>query len=176
MVGVDYAAEGLDLARGIWDGILQSPSPEADGTDEEVAASKRPIDFQILDILSLADPAASLPEWLSPEGVGDGGFDVVLDKGTFDAVSLSEAQDPVTGRKRGVDVYAAAAKRLMKRPGGRMVVTSCNWTEEEVRRWFEDGREEVEGTLVYEGRIEYRKFRFGGGEGSSVCTVVFLKI
>ena len=94
----------------------------------------------------------------------EGEFDLVLDKGTFDAVSLSGEVDG-EGRKI-CEGYRARVEVLMK-PGGRFLVTSCNWTEEELRSWFE-GEE-----LVYAGRIAYPKFSFGGKTGQSISSVCF---
>lgn len=97
------------------------------------------------------------PQWI-------GGWDVVLDKGTFDAVSLSEEMNG-EGR-RVVEGYREKVERLVRR-GGLLVVTSCNWTERELRGWFEGGNLEVKG------RVEYPVFKFGGVEGQSVCTICF---
>lgn len=138
MVGVDYSAEAVQLARKI-------------GEAEE----QESVTFEEWNILT-QDPG----EWM-PEA---GGFDVVLDKGTFDAISLSEEVDEA-GR-RVCEGYRERVEKLVRR-GGRMLVTSCNWTEEEVKVWFGGGQLEVEGT------VRYPSFRFGGKEGSKICTVCF---
>jgi hypothetical protein len=66
-------------------------------------------------------------------------WDLVLDKGTFDALCLS--QEPVTekgGRLPSV-VYPEQVARLVKE-GGYFLITSCNFTQEEVvRRWTVEG-------------------------------------
>ncbi|KAF1967141.1 S-adenosyl-L-methionine-dependent methyltransferase [Bimuria novae-zelandiae CBS 107.79] len=141
MVGVDYAAPSVELAGSI-----------RDTKGEEY----KDIKFYEFDILSSSDSAA--PEWLGE------GFDVVLDKGTFDAISLSEEKD-AQGR-RIAEGYREKVEGLVKK-GGRFLITSCNWTEEEVRGWFEGGE------MVFEGRAEYPSFTFGGKTGSSVCTLCF---
>ncbi len=64
------------------------------------------------------------------------GFDVVLDKGTFDAISLSSTRD-AAGR-RLCESYASRVVPFMKSGIGILVVTSCNWTEEELVCWFTD--------------------------------------
>lgn len=105
-----------------------------------------------------------------------GGFDIVHDKGTFDAVSLSSETD--SAGKRVCERYPAIAKGLVRK-GGFLVVTSCNWTEEELVRWFVkdgdgDGDGDRDGLRVW-GRVEYPRFRFGGREGQGVCTVCFVR-
>lgn len=152
MLGVDYSGAGVAFARAV---AREKQKQEDVGMGE--------VEFRRWDVLG-------------EEGLGEeGGWDVVLDKGTFDAVGLMGVQG-VEGR------YVERVRGLVRR-GGRVVVTSCNWTEGEVRAWFEDGggggaeeeKEEGKGELVFEGRVEYPKFRFGGAEGQSVCSVCFRK-
>ncbi|KAJ4304805.1 Protein-lysine N-methyltransferase efm4 [Kalmusia sp. IMI 367209] len=140
MVGVDYSAQSVQLA-----GEIRA----AKGADYE------DIGFYEWDILSAAPGA-----WLGE------GFDVVLDKGTFDAICLSQDMD-AQGRRIS-EGYREKVEKLVKR-GGRFLITSCNWTAEELRGWFE-----VEGgELAFEGRAEYPSFTFGGKTGTSVCTLCF---
>lgn len=136
MLGVDYSVGSVELARRI--------AREKNGVVGNV-------EFRVWDIMG-EDP------W---EG---GEFDVVLDKGTFDAVSLSAEED---GRGRRVcEGYRARVEQLVKR-GGVLLVTSCNWTEEELRGWFEGGE------LGFEGRVGYPRFSFGGQTGQSISSVCF---
>ncbi|KAL1849120.1 hypothetical protein VTK73DRAFT_9966 [Phialemonium thermophilum] len=106
------------------------------------------------------------------------GWDVVLDKGTFDAVSLSDERDPSTGC-RVFEGYGARVLSLLRR-GGVFLVTSCNWTEEELRAWFEagsSGEEDGGGSkLVQVGRVQYPSFSFGGVKGQTISTVCFQKV
>ena len=184
MVGVDYATESVELANRLWKEITTGIGPEDEGkcdgdegtdgdeNDEEEqegetnreprpSASTAPIEFYTHNILSpLPSPC---PTWL-PEG----GFDVVLDKGTFDAISLSEETD-AKGRRICGD-YAGAIKELVKR-GGMLLITSCNWTEDELQKWIvQEG--EKDGFEVC-GRVPYPRFKFGGVEGQSVVGVAF---
>ncbi len=130
---------------------------------------------------------------------------MVTDKGTFDAVGLS--QDAAANRK----FYITAVSLLLK-PGGLLVITSCNTTREELTAEFccrrgctprnvdaqnsgvaSDHREgrslngveglSESGASAGGGRFEYVDhvrtypvFRFGGIEGSRVCTVAFRRI
>jgi hypothetical protein len=150
--------------------------------------------WDILGPTSLSDSGEHLlVDWFPSDR---GGFDIVLDKGTFDAVSLSaeevteDEEDGMastsggmqergsrTVRRRVCEWYPMVARKLV-RNGGFLVVTSCNWTEGELVRWFtghEDGASDDGDGLVVWDRIDYPKFRFGGGEGQGVCTVCFRK-
>ena len=143
MLGVDYSDASVQLCRRRM-AALQDEIPEI----KEIA-------FQEWDILH----SAPRQEW-------SGGWDVVLDKGTFDAISLSDEVDEA-GR-RICEGYKEKVERLVKY-GGCFVVTSCNWTEEELKGWFEGGNLEVAG------RVEYPVFKFGGKTGQSISTVCFKK-
>lgn len=179
MVGVDYSAVSVELARRLT--AAGSPSGSGDGG----------IRFVQLDILDRRNDAILPPLSSSrageERGTTDGerldwfpydrhGFDLVHDKGTFDAVSLSAETEPVDGGDEGNAAtricvrYPIVAARLV-RPGGFLLVSSCNWTEDELIRWFvpPDGST----SLQVWGRIEYPRFRFGGSEGQGVCSVCF---
>jgi SAM-dependent methyltransferase len=140
MLGVDYSGNSVELARSI-----------AARKGEEYQDVK----FEEWDLLAQSPGA-----WLGE------GFDVVLDKGTFDAICLSQETD-AQGR-RICEGYREKVEVLVKK-GGRFLITSCNWTEDELKGWF-DG----EGSsLVYEDKVKYPSFTFGGQTGSSVVTLCF---
>ena len=129
MLGVDYSEKSVDLARKI---VIK----------KEMA---RDIEFQAMDILD------------NEMNIGE--FEVVLDKGTFDAICLS-------GRSGVEALYRDRVQRLVK-PGGLLLLTSCNWTEEEVRQWIEGGN------FTFYGRIKYPVFRFGGQIGQTITSTCF---
>ena len=178
MVGVDYSPESVDLARSIWkektgddrdavDSANDSISDEEDWSDcASPSTSKEHIGFHTYDIISSLSPS-SRPSWLPLEG-----FDVVLDKGTFDAISLSAEVDKQG--QRLCENYATAVKPLVKR-GGMLLITSCNWTEKELNEWIvgNDGRTREEDGFEICGRVSYPRFKFGGVEGQSVVGVAF---
>jgi SAM-dependent methyltransferase len=142
MLGVDYSERSVEFAA-------------------RIAADKsgRQVEFKWWDIMT-ASPVPIL------DGPNDEGWDVVLDKGTFDAISLSEQKDEQGGRIcEGYKERVAPLVRL----GGVFLVTSCNWTEEELVDWFKGGELEVLE------RIRYRSFSFGGKKGQSVSSVCFRK-
>jgi hypothetical protein len=97
------------------------------------------------------------------------GFDIVLDKGTFDAISLSD-ETTASANTHICHQYPVIASKLV-RPGGYLIVTSCNWTEDELVHWFTTASKTSE--LAVWHRLEYPRFRFGGMEGQGVCTVCF---
>ncbi|KAA8912705.1 S-adenosyl-L-methionine-dependent methyltransferase [Sphaerosporella brunnea] len=147
MVGVDYSPASIELCRKI---------AGSRGLDEGGGGGN--VCWKVCDVIR--DDLEAM-EW-----VPEGGFEVVLDKGTFDAISLSE--ETLDDGRRVVDGYAPNVAGVVKK-GGWLVVTSCNWTEEELRR-------RIEGAgvgLAFYGRVSYPSFTFGGRKGSAVCTVAF---
>ena len=159
MVGVDYSSGSVELARQLQRLRLHSAYHHHFGHEED---QEEDIRFEEWDILS---PKNALDDYVHLDWFPyrKGGFDLVLDKGTFDAVSLS-------GQKGVCERYPCIAGKLVRK-GGFLIVTSCNWTEEELVRWFTTTTDEM---LVW-GRIAYPSFTFGGRQGQGVCTVCFQK-
>lgn len=161
MVGVDYSQGSIDLSRRLWTKYIEQQE-EADD-----AHQLGEIIFARFDIMQ--DDPSSQSWW-----PGDG-FDLVVDKGTFDAVSLSDEMTTVRGKEvRICEAYPAKAARMVK-PGGYLLITSCNWTEEEVVRWFTQGAD-ADGVLQVYGRVRYPVYEYSGAKGSSVASVCFRKI
>ena len=145
MMGVDYSEKSVEFAKRL--------ATQKGLREEEV-------EFKTWDILT-SSPSQIL------QGDQANGWDVVLDKGTFDAICLSEEVD--SEGKRVCEGYKSKVLGLV-REGGLFLCTSCNWTPAELRGWFEgDGFEIV-------GEIEYRRFTFGGVEGQSIGSVCFRRI
>lgn len=182
MLGVDYSQPSVDLARRLWRQYQASDQDAGVGADADSEA----ISFETLDLIHDDPTSGSAPQpWWPSEA---GGFDLVLDKGTFDAISLSSStvRGPVGvagGERRVCEVYPAKVARMV-RPGGFLLVTSCNWTEEEVVRWFTVG-EGLDGgdggggggvCLKVYGRIKYPVFVFGGQKGQGVASVCFRRV
>ena len=67
------------------------------------------------------------------------------------------------------ETYGSKVEPLMK-IGAFLVITSCNWTEEELRKWFESPR------LAYHDTIRFPSFTFGGVKGQTVSSVCFRRI
>lgn len=150
MLGTDYSSKSIEFARQVAENKKLGPGMEGE------------VKFVEYDILNS-------PIELLLNGEQEKGWDVVLDKGTFDAISLSDEKD-AQGR-RVVEGYKERVVPLIRK-GGRLLVTSCNWTEEELKGWFAD--EDDEG-LRYDGRIEYRNFSFGGRKGQTISSCCFVK-
>jgi EEF1A lysine methyltransferase 2 len=157
MVGVDYSEQGVDLARELWRRLRASNSIE-----------NADMSFEVFDIIHDDPKTAS---WWIPDSDG---FDLVLDKGTFDAISLSSEtiQMPDTRTKKVFEVYPEKVVALIK-PGGYFMITSCNWTQDEIVSWFtKDG---MRGMLEVFHVIKYPAFKFGGQTGQGVVSICFKK-
>jgi len=136
MVGVDYSETSVQLARSI--------------DDQKEANSVR---FELWDLLS-DQPG----DWL------EDGFDVVLDKGTFDAISLMPRSE---GLPHACGTYRQRVAPLIK-PEHFLVITSCNWTKDELLDWLAPKG----GELQYHSEAKYPTFTFGGQTGQSIVTLV----
>ncbi|KAF5327455.1 hypothetical protein D9619_004223 [Psilocybe cf. subviscida] len=95
-------------------------------------------------------------------------WDLLLDKGTYDAIALGEKDEQ--GNSPAV-LYPGRVARLLK-PGGYFLITSCNFTEAELKTAFSTS----ETGLTYHSRIQHPTFSFGGHSGSVVSSVAFRKI
>lgn len=61
-------------------------------------------------------------------------YDVILDKGTYDAISLNP-DDSLSMRSK----YISNLLEILQ-PNGVFIITSCNWTEEELKKQFSSGK------------------------------------
>lgn len=163
IVGVDYSQHSIDLARRLWSRHVEEQAGEA----QESTLRADDIIFEKFDLLN--DEPAQQAWWPT------GGFDLVTDKGTFDAISLSpETIDQLGKDVRVCEVYPGTVARMIK-PGGYLLITSVNWTEEEIVRWFTEG-ENVQGILEEYSRIKYHVYEFGGRKGQLVASICFRRI
>lgn len=153
MVGLDYSDQSIALARRL------KKQHVAAGLSTEASQD---LAFEVFDVLH-EDPTETA--WWS---VSKEGFDLVLDKGTFDAISLSS--ETHNNRRIG-ELYPQKVGALV-RPGGFFLITSCNWTEEELIRWFIKSPD-VGGLFEVYRKIEYPSFSFGGQKGQGVASVCF---
>lgn len=157
MTGIDYSQQSVDLARRLW---TQHQAQQDESESEDT------ISFEQMDFMKEQPHDKS---WW-PEN----GFDLVLDKGTFDAVSLSGETIQLDGKDvRLVESYPEKAMRMLK-PGGFFFITSVNWTEEELTQWFTKGRG-IDGGLKLFGKVNYPVFDYGGHTGQALASVCFRK-
>lgn len=190
MLGVDYSEGSVELAKAVGKDL-----EEKDEEDEERVEGAGEVVFKRADvvrddgveILQIArefrkniarnrridnDEGNNKDEKTEIKGNDQNieeseGFDIVLDKGTFDAISLSS---DMINDKRADEVYVDNVEEFIKEETGILLVTSCNWTEEELKRKMtKDGK----GSLEVCGRIEYKSFMFGGKKGQTVSSVAF---
>lgn len=136
LTGVDYSVNAINLSKRI-----------ADDQDIDIT-------YEVLDLLS-ADEIKRL--------FGDKKFDVVHDKGTYDAISL-HPDDPTEKRLKYIqNLYDITSN------DGHLILSSCNWTEDELCKSLV-GKFEIYKT------IPTPTFKFGGKVGSVVTQVVFKKM
>ena len=88
-------------------------------------------------------------------------FDICVDKGTYDAISLSSKAN------ENRPTYRSNVASMLK-PKGLFFVTSCNWTEAELRAFFSS---HFKVRVV----LPTPTFQFGGQTGRNVTSIVFEK-
>lgn len=139
-------------------------------------------DEDVLDEDDVVNPATC--EWrvadLLRDEIGEM-WDLVMDKGTFDALALSQELVEEKGGRLPSRVYPEQVAKLVK-PGGFFLITSCNFTEEEVKRRFAVPglgellyESELTPGLTFHSSVPHPSFSFGGKTGQTVCTVAFKK-
>ncbi|XP_067126870.1 EEF1A lysine methyltransferase 2 [Centruroides vittatus] len=131
--GIDYVEEAIHLARAV-------------SAQEGVKIS-----YDVGDILQETQNEIMQNE-----------YKVILDKGTYDTISLSPNNAKENRLKYIRNVY-----QLLE-PEGYFILTSCNWTKEEILSHFTDFE-------LYH-HIPSRNFHFGGKMGSNVTSLVLKKV
>ncbi|KAJ2730732.1 Protein-lysine N-methyltransferase efm4 [Coemansia sp. BCRC 34962] len=142
LTGTDYSLQAIELAKGI---------AASRGLGDKVT-------FVEQDFLSATEVARI---------AGEAKFDVVLDKGTYDAICLKPKDGGADVDQQAIDTYPESVVGSLK-DSGVFLITSCNWTEDELVARFARHLECV-------GRVKHRSFRFGGAVGQTVATVAFKK-
>ncbi|CAH1961961.1 unnamed protein product [Acanthoscelides obtectus] len=92
----------------------------------------------------------------------EGTYKVIHDKGTYDAISLSE------NAKENRQKYIVNVKNIMNKDSF-FIITSCNWTQSELVEHF---KEHFQLHQV----VPTPTFKFGGKEGSVVSICIFKRI
>ncbi|ETN64596.1 hypothetical protein AND_003655 [Anopheles darlingi] len=145
MMLIELAREGYSNLTGIDYSPKAIELAKAICRDQDLS-----IEYRVVDLMSESETTAL------------GQFKVVHDKGTYDAISL-HPEDSKTMR----GLYIASVHRLL-RDDGIFVLTSCNWTESELVKSFEE-------SFNLRTVIPTPTFKFGGKVGSVVTSIVFTK-
>lgn len=148
LTGVDYSSSALDLARNVINQEFEQYDVDLDPNDVT------------LMVLDLFDEQQLTKDHLNK-------YSLVVDKGTYDAISLAEDK---TLRAR----YPAAIHTAMianQDTPSIFLITSCNWTEEELVASFEK-----DNLFKYFDKISYPTFEFGGKKGQQISTVAFTRV
>lgn len=124
LTGIDYSPLSLVLAQEVEDTRREAIIDEIDEEEGEVINDVT-TDWRAADLLRH-----------NFEGEV---WDLVMDKGTFDALCLSDEVVEEEGGRLPSRVYPEKVSKLVKE-GGFFLITSCNFTEEEIKaRWTVDG-------------------------------------
>ncbi|WVF65954.1 hypothetical protein IAT40_000692 [Kwoniella sp. CBS 6097] len=115
-------------------------------------------------------------------------WDLVLDKGTYDALCLSDEGIEEEGGRLPSQVYPEKIAKLVEN-GGFFLITSCNFTEEEIKaRYTKEGLDWIKYVeadadkrvsltgFEFHSSVPHPSFSFGGKTGTTVCTVAFQKV
>lgn len=133
LTGIDYSSNAIELSK-------------------QIAADQNlDIRYHVLDLLDEHDIRQQL---------GDAKFDIVHDKGTYDAISL-HPENPADKRA----AYINHLHRITAE-NGLLILTSCNWTEDELCT-------SLATKFSKHALIPTPTFKFGGKVGSVVTQIVF---
>ncbi|KAJ8013958.1 hypothetical protein DPEC_G00035250 [Dallia pectoralis] len=90
-------------------------------------------------------------------------FDLCIDKGTFDAISLNP-----DNTEEGKACYVQALRGVLKEDG-LFVITTCNWTKEQLLQMFCQG-------FGFVNELPTPRFQFGGKTGNSVTAIILKRL
>lgn len=135
LTGIDYSANAIALAKQI-------------ATDQNMN-----ITYEMLDLLQNNEITHKF---------GANTFDVVHDKGTYDAISL-HPDNPAAKRAQYIENLFKLTTN-----NGLLILSSCNWTEAELCS-------SLHGKFQLYKTIPTPTFKFGGSVGSVVTQIVFKK-
>ncbi|KAI8093184.1 S-adenosyl-L-methionine-dependent methyltransferase [Halteromyces radiatus] len=148
LTGIDYSPSAITLAASV---------------AKEHDLGSTVIDYHTVDFLNDEGDEAWEIKKKKQES-----YQLVLDKGTFDAISLHP--DQTSAKANGVDgpreAYVSSVYHLMDKDNGFLLITSCNWTMDELIDHFKN-------FFQYSSHVKYPTFSFGGHTGSKICTVAF---
>lgn len=135
LTGIDYSANAITLAKQI------------------AADQNMDIAYEMLDLLNSNEIVQKFETKT---------FDVVHDKGTYDAISL-HPEHPAEKRAQYIENLFQLTSN-----NGLLILSSCNWTEAELCS-------SLKGKFQMYKTIPTPTFKFGGSVGSVVTQIVFKK-
>ncbi|KAK3767589.1 hypothetical protein RRG08_003850 [Elysia crispata] len=135
LTGVDYSEGAIQLAKDV---------AKKEGITD--------IDFKVCDVLCQKSVSTLTQD-------GKDRFNLCLDKGTYDAISLRDPSDPIDRRTYALNVQSLLTDQ------GLLVITSCNWTKDQLLLHFEK-----EFELLRE--LPAPSITFGGKTGQTVTTLI----
>lgn len=135
LTGIDYSANAITLAKQI------------------AAHQNMNITYEMLDLLNYDEIVQKL---------GTKTFDIVHDKGTYDAISL-HPENPAEKRAQYIENLFKLTSN-----NGLLILSTCNWTETELCS-------SLKGKFQVYKTIPTPTFRFGGSVGSVVTQIVYKK-
>lgn len=97
-------------------------------------------------------------------------FDVIIDKGTYDAICLLHGQSD-ENLKQTKEAYLRSVRALGK-TGTVYILASCNHTQDELTQLIEFS-EDFEGNSKLIDKIETPSIEFGGKSGSQVTCLIY---
>ncbi|CEQ41232.1 SPOSA6832_02923, partial [Sporobolomyces salmonicolor] len=150
LTGIDYSPLSIQLAQSILSARLSAASSHSDEDESSSSPLAHPPPrFFAADILGVGLGK-------EVEGVTGEQWDLITDKGTYDAVCLSdELKDGRSLRELYVEANPAAG----------------NWTQAELEKAFVS---QQTGLKVH-SHVPRASFMFGGSTGSSITTIAFEK-
>ncbi|RIA85641.1 S-adenosyl-L-methionine-dependent methyltransferase [Glomus cerebriforme] len=143
LIGIDYSPNAIKLANDI---VKQRNLDNI-------------ISYYVIDLINSSITESNNEFWLN----GTRKFDIILDKGTFDAIALYPKEEEKG--KHSKDIYSSKVHSLLN-INGYFLITSCNFTKEELIIKFND-------EFDYFDHIKYPTFSFGGVKGQTISTVAF---
>uniref|UniRef100_A0A8C6FHC3 EEF1A lysine methyltransferase 2 n=1 Tax=Moschus moschiferus TaxID=68415 RepID=A0A8C6FHC3_MOSMO len=160
-IPLDASVLDIGTGNGVFLVELEAEFGFSDVTGIDYSPSAIQLSGSIIEKEGLSNIKLKVENFLNPS-TKLSGFHICIDKGTFDSISLNP-DNAVEKRKQ----YVKSLSRVLK-VKGFFLITSCNWTKEELLDEFSEGFELFE-------ELPTPKFSFGGRSGKSVAVFVFQK-
>ncbi|XP_053201801.1 EEF1A lysine methyltransferase 2-like [Panonychus citri] len=96
-------------------------------------------------------------------------FNLIIDKGTFDAICLN----PDLDLNQVKSDYLATLEAILFKGRSFFMIASCNWTKDELINMFTKSSQSF---LSLYDEIETPQFSFGGSKGNNVTCLIFQRL